>query len=55
MPSWFEEYIKEEKDNREHEREREEMKNFREDVMKNMDEKKNILINLTDTLTKNLK
>lgn len=39
MPNWFEEYIKEEKDNSEQEREREEMKFFR-DVMKNMDEKK---------------
>lgn len=37
MPSWFEDFIKEEKDNRE--QEREEMRKFREDVMKNMNEK----------------
>ena len=45
MPHWFESYVKEEEEERQ--KEREEMKNFREDMLKNLQEKNNILKNLT--------
>ncbi|XP_062600941.1 uncharacterized protein LOC134262565 [Saccostrea cucullata] len=53
MPGWFEDYLKEQKEDRD--KEREEMRKFREDIVKNMGEKNSILRNLTEILSKSLK
>ena len=53
MPHWFESYVKEEQEERQ--KEREEMKNFREDMLKTLQEKNNILKNLTQILSNSFK